>query len=84
MEKDEHGKEESVVLEGEGIVEELTICPDCKTQLQKCLIQQNYAMVICPNEECAYPFNQGKNIDNMVYVKESEVLDVAKKRLSND
>lgn len=57
-------------------------CPDCGELLQKCLIQQNYAMVICPNEKCGYPFNQQENIENLVYVDDSDVLEAARLRLS--
>lgn len=58
------------------------MCPDCGDFLTKCLIQQNYAMVLCPNLRCGYPFNQNETSENVVYVEESEVLEVAKQRLS--
>ncbi|CAI4920826.1 CGH_3_HP_G0025570.mRNA.1.CDS.1 [Saccharomyces cerevisiae] len=29
-------------------------CPDCNERLQKCLIQQNYAIIICPSLVCGY------------------------------
>lgn len=64
--------------------EQAGICPDCGENLKKCLIQQNYAMVICPNNQCGYPFNQNEVLSNVVYVDESEVLAVAKKRLSKN
>lgn len=64
--------------------EQAGICPDCGENLKKCLIQQNYAMVICPNNQCGYPFNQNEALSNVVYVDESEVLAVAKKRLSKN
>ncbi|CCD25640.1 uncharacterized protein NDAI_0F03220 [Naumovozyma dairenensis CBS 421] len=57
-------------------------CPECGTALQKCLIQQNYAFVMCPNDKCAYPFNQRENIQNLVYVDDGEVIDTATQRLS--
>ncbi|CCC71092.1 hypothetical protein NCAS_0G02050 [Naumovozyma castellii] len=59
------------------------LCPDCGSVLQKCLIQQNYAMVICPDEKCGYPFNQRRVQENLVYVDDSEVIPVAKQRLSD-
>lgn len=58
------------------------MCPDCGDFLSKCMIQQNYALVICPNLGCGYPFNQNEVSDNVVYIEESEVLEVAKQRLS--
>ncbi|EDO16389.1 hypothetical protein Kpol_1051p39 [Vanderwaltozyma polyspora DSM 70294] len=58
-------------------------CPECNENLQKCLIQQNYSMVICPNPKCVYPFNQKENIEGMNFVEENEVLEFAKQRLSN-
>lgn len=63
---------------------DMTKCPDCGTPLQKCLIQQNYAMVLCPNETCGYPFNQHDNIENMVYVDDNDILDAARQRLAKD
>ncbi|KAK5780660.1 uncharacterized protein PWA37_003307 [Arxiozyma heterogenica] len=62
--------------------EPLVKCPDCGDLLQKCLIQQNYAMVICPNEKCEYPFNQHEIADNLVYVDDNDILEVARLRLS--
>lgn len=59
-------------------------CPDCQSKLQKCLIQQNYAMVICPNVQCGYPFNHNEVIDNLVYVDDNEIIEGAKKRLSDE
>lgn len=61
---------------------EYTHCPSCGTALQKFLIQQNYALVMCPKENCGYPFNQENNIDNIAYVDEKDVLEVAQERLS--
>ncbi|CAI4035951.1 hypothetical protein SMKI_14G1610 [Saccharomyces mikatae IFO 1815] len=57
-------------------------CPDCNEKLQKCLIQQNYAIIICPSLTCGYPFNQRDILDNLTYVDDNDVLKVAKKRLS--
>lgn len=62
--------------------DDMTHCPDCGTALEKCLIQQNYAIIICPNEECGYPFNQEENINNLVYVDDSDVLEAARQRLT--
>lgn len=59
-----------------------THCPVCKSALQKFLIQQNYAIVICPKETCGYPFNQEHTLDNLVYIDENEILEVAQERLS--
>ena len=61
---------------------DITHCPTCGAALQKFLIQQNYAIVMCPKEDCGYPFNQEKNIDNIAYVDEKDVLEVAQQRLS--
>ncbi|CCH60531.1 hypothetical protein TBLA_0D00210 [Henningerozyma blattae CBS 6284] len=63
--------------------EDPTKCPLCYSSLQKCLIQQNYAMIICPNVQCGYPFTTSENIDHILYVHEDEVLSVAESRLSN-
>ncbi|CCE63700.1 hypothetical protein TPHA_0F02180 [Tetrapisispora phaffii CBS 4417] len=57
-------------------------CPQCDSFLQKCLIQQNYAMVLCPNRECLYPFNEVSSTDNLFYVEGSEMLNAATERLS--
>ncbi|CAL9738521.1 hypothetical protein MOSE0_N13278 [Monosporozyma servazzii] len=62
---------------------DVTRCPECDHNLQKCLIQQNYAMIICPNEKCGYPFNQHENIEHMVYVDDNDVLEAARQRLAN-
>lgn len=64
------------------IVENITDCPDCNSPLQKCLIQQNYAIVICTKEDCPYPFNQRDVTGNLVYVYDSDIISVAKQRLS--
>lgn len=58
-------------------------CPDCGNHLKKCLIQQNYAMVICPNLECGYPFNQSEVINHIVHINDKDIIEVAKDRLSN-
>lgn len=68
-------------LQGAG---EAAICPNCGGSLQKCLIQQNYAMVICIREDCGYPFNQNEVFDQLVYVDDQEILSVARKRLSQE
>lgn len=75
-----NGKLDKLDLDSDALVPEM--CPQCGEFLQKCLIQQNYAMVICPSLQCAFPFNQNKPLDNLVYVDESEVLEVARQRLS--
>lgn len=59
-------------------------CPDCHSKLQKCLIQQNYAMVVCPNVDCGYPFTHNEVIDNLVYVDDNEIIEGAKERLRNE
>ncbi|AQZ12742.1 YNL162W-A [Zygosaccharomyces parabailii] len=61
-----------------------TVCPDCGGPLQKCLIQQNYAIVICIKEDCGYPFNKKEVFDQLVYVDDQEILSVARKRLSQE
>ncbi|GAV50787.1 hypothetical protein ZYGR_0Z02100 [Zygosaccharomyces rouxii] len=66
------------------VVKNITNCPDCGGPLQKCLIQQNYAIVICTKEDCPYPFNQREVMDNLVYVYDSDIISVAKQRLSQD
>lgn len=70
--------------EMESSSEDTRICPECKNMLHKCLIQQNYAMILCPNTECGYPFNQKENLENIIYVDGLEVLEVATKRLSKE
>lgn len=67
-------------LESDGLM--VDMCPECGDFLQKCLIQQNYAMVICPNLRCGFPFNRTEALENIVYVDESEVLEVARHRLT--
>ncbi|QLQ82632.1 hypothetical protein HG537_0H03950 [Torulaspora globosa] len=74
------GKPEEIDLESDELIAEM--CPQCGEFLQKCLIQQNYAMIICPSLQCAFPFNQNKAVDNIVYVDENEVLEVARQRLT--
>lgn len=91
MAKSNMGKEKEIVSEKDKKPKEkiqqdpydMTKCPDCSHNLQKCLIQQNYAMIICPNEECGYPFNQHENIEHMVYVDDNDVLEAARQRLAN-
>lgn len=73
------GPEEDKKIQGT-----ITTCPECKSALQKCLIQQNYAMVICPSLTCGYPFNQAPVLDNLVYIDDKDVLDVAQRRLTKD
>lgn len=74
--------EESVSNDTNKEPEDYSHCPICKTALQKFLIQQNYSLVMCPKDECNYPFNQEHNIDNIAYVDEKEILEVAQQRLS--
>lgn len=59
-------------------------CPQCETALRKCLIQQNYSLLMCPNEKCSYPFNEREIIENLVYTKDGEILDAAKRRLEEE
>ncbi|KAM3165017.1 hypothetical protein ACU8KH_00776 [Lachancea thermotolerans] len=59
-------------------------CPQCGEELKKCLIQQNYSLIICPNEGCSYPFNEREAIDNIVYTKDAEILNAAKRRLEEE
>ncbi|AGO13183.1 AaceriAFR032Wp [[Ashbya] aceris (nom. inval.)] len=59
-------------------------CPQCNTELRKCLIQQNYSIVICPNEQCMYPFNEAEVIQHLVQTSDKEILEAAKVRLKND
>ncbi|CEP60991.1 uncharacterized protein LALA0_S02e04302g [Lachancea lanzarotensis] len=61
-----------------------TKCPQCDGELQKCLIQQNYSLVLCTNLKCSYPFNEREVMDNIVYTKDSQILDAAKKRLRKE
>ncbi|SCU96726.1 LAME_0F17216g1_1 [Lachancea meyersii CBS 8951] len=61
-----------------------TKCPQCDVELKKCLIQQNYSMVMCPNLACSYPFNERDALSSTVYTKDSEILDAAKKRLRQE
>ncbi|SCU92477.1 LAFA_0F10858g1_1 [Lachancea sp. 'fantastica'] len=61
-----------------------TRCPQCDSKLQKCLIQQNYSLVLCTNLNCGYPFNEREVMDNIVYTKDSQILDAAKRRLRKE
>ncbi|SMN19822.1 similar to Saccharomyces cerevisiae YNL162W-A Putative protein of unknown function [Maudiozyma saulgeensis] len=74
--------EKNVPKEVKNVPEDYTHCPICKTPLQKFLIQQNYSLVMCPKEDCNYPFDQEQNIDNISYIDEKEMLEVAQQRLS--
>ena len=59
-------------------------CPNCKTPLQKFLIQQNYSIVMCPKEDCEYPFDQEENFDNILYIDDKEISTVARHEFSVD
>lgn len=59
-------------------------CPMCNTPLQKFLIQQNYSIVMCPKEDCEYPFNQEENFDNILYIDDKEIATVARHEFSLD
>lgn len=59
-------------------------CPLCNTPLQKFLIQQNYSIVMCPKEDCEYPFNQEENFDNILYIDDKEIGMVARHEFSID
>ncbi|CCF56173.1 hypothetical protein KAFR_0A07390 [Kazachstania africana CBS 2517] len=83
MAKDTKEDAKIVVKKEEGeTTNDSTTCPNCGQILQKCLIQQNYAIVICPSERCSYPFDQNEVLDQLSYVDETEVLDAAQQRLS--
>ncbi|SCU80039.1 LAMI_0B00584g1_1 [Lachancea mirantina] len=58
-------------------------CPQCDSELKRCLILQNYSMVICPNIQCEFPFNEHKTLDGIVYTEDKEILSFAKQRLEN-
>ena len=76
-------KESNDLAISSGTQDQRLNCPECGSKLQKCLIQQNYAIVMCVNTQCSYPFNRTPVIDNLVYVRENDVLTVAKQRLSD-
>ncbi|SCU87213.1 LADA_0E02674g1_1 [Lachancea dasiensis] len=59
-------------------------CPQCGQDLRKCLIQQNYSLVMCTNLNCSYPFNERDALSNTVYTKDAEILEAAKKRLRQE
>ncbi|SCW04017.1 LAFE_0H04082g1_1 [Lachancea fermentati] len=56
-------------------------CPQCGSDLKKCLIQQNYSLVMCPQTDCSYPFNDSEVTENIVYTEDKEILKAAKSRL---
>ena len=60
-----------------------TTCPECNSKLQKCLIQQNYAITICVNEKCQYPFRTNEVENNLSYISDKDILDAAKNRLEH-
>ncbi|AET40777.1 uncharacterized protein Ecym_6403 [Eremothecium cymbalariae DBVPG len=62
----------------------VTECPHCSGKLRKCLIQQNFSIVICPNEECMYPFSDTDIINHIVQTNDKEILEAAKARLTNN
>ncbi|SCV05247.1 LANO_0H03290g1_1 [Lachancea nothofagi CBS 11611] len=59
-------------------------CPQCGEELKKCLIQQNYSVVMCSNLNCSYPFNEREMLSNTVYTKDADILEAAKKRLRKE
>ncbi|CAH00510.1 uncharacterized protein KLLA0_D07876g [Kluyveromyces lactis] len=59
-------------------------CPQCQSNLQRCLIQQNYAVTICTNETCQYPFNSNEIINDLSFISDRDILRAAKSRLEDE
>lgn len=66
------------------MAEVVTKCPQCHSELRKCIIQQNFSIVICINEKCAYPFNEERVIDQLVPTTDKEIIEAAKSRLKEE
>lgn len=63
---------------------EETKCPQCGSELEKCLIQQNYSIIMCANTECSFPFNEDQVSKSIAYTDDKEILKAAKDRLESE
>lgn len=53
-------------------------CPQCGGKLYRYMVQMKHAVVMCSNEQCAYPFSEPRGVEgNLVYVEGADVLDAA-------
>ncbi|KAK9236963.1 hypothetical protein V1525DRAFT_389015 [Lipomyces kononenkoae] len=59
-------------------------CPDCgQRTLRKCLIHDEFALVLCVDKSCGYPFAQTNIREYIVRVPTSEILEAARRRMLN-
>ncbi|KAK9365399.1 hypothetical protein V1509DRAFT_642739 [Lipomyces kononenkoae] len=59
-------------------------CPDCgQRTLRKCLIQEEFALILCVDKSCGYPFAQTNIMDYIVRVRTDEILEAARRRMLN-
>ncbi|KAK9451303.1 uncharacterized protein V1518DRAFT_408202 [Limtongia smithiae] len=58
-------------------------CPECgKHTLRRCLIQEDFALLMCIDVSCVYPFgDQSMMRDNIVAVCQNEILEHARQRM---
>ncbi|KAK9387470.1 hypothetical protein V1515DRAFT_586258 [Lipomyces mesembrius] len=57
-------------------------CPDCgQLTLRKCLIHENFALVLCVDKACGYPFAEDDIREHIVRVTSRQTLEAARRRM---
>ncbi|KAH3901452.1 uncharacterized protein SCDLUD_002947 [Saccharomycodes ludwigii] len=64
------------------LAENTTKCPNCKSDLVNCLINQNQSLVICPNQQCLYPFDQNRVDNEIFYVTNEELSKIVSEKVT--
>ncbi|KAK9494132.1 hypothetical protein V1508DRAFT_460729 [Lipomyces doorenjongii] len=57
-------------------------CPDCgQLTLRKCLIHENFAIILCVDKACGYPFAEDDIRIHIVPVTSRQILEAARRRM---
>ncbi|KAK9361377.1 hypothetical protein V1504DRAFT_432957 [Lipomyces starkeyi] len=57
-------------------------CPDCgQLTLRKCLIHENFALILCVDKTCGYPFAEDDIREHIVRVTSRQTLEAARRRM---
>ncbi|KAK9375554.1 uncharacterized protein V1513DRAFT_463689 [Lipomyces chichibuensis] len=58
------------------------LCPDCgQLTLRKCLIHENFALILCVDKTCGYPFAEDDIREHIVRVTSRQTLEAARRRM---
>ncbi|KAK9457337.1 hypothetical protein V1511DRAFT_514748 [Dipodascopsis uninucleata] len=57
-------------------------CPECgKITLARCMVQEEYAIVMCTDKKCVYPFGEQSLDQYIIHVSREDLLKSAMERM---